>query len=333
MYTLTSEPFAHDVHALGELVPPATLVEARAHRDDLARLLRREREAAADFLVDLADLVEAALRQGRLCLDLIKLAGVDLGKFKVHLATGLTNPPLEAYFAGRFQAWQEYQHQRNFQCDAVLSLIHLRGSRWLFAGAWRVHGVTPRQDGERPWFEYATTEVPGLEHLAGRVVVDFERTERNAYRWGESIANRLVVAQIQEERMRMADFAGYASVLLTFEQLCHVVEQDLPTWRAALKSVAGIYLITDASCGKLYVGSAYGAEGIWSRWATYVTSRHGHNVELAGVISTNGHDHARHFQFSILEVCDLKDSPDDVIARENHWKTVLRSREFGYNAN
>ncbi len=38
-----------------DLVPPATLTEARAHRDDLTRLLRREREAAADFLLALAD--------------------------------------------------------------------------------------------------------------------------------------------------------------------------------------------------------------------------------------------------------------------------------------
>lgn len=40
---------------LDELVPPDTLAEARAHRDELTRLLRREREAAADFLLALAD--------------------------------------------------------------------------------------------------------------------------------------------------------------------------------------------------------------------------------------------------------------------------------------
>lgn len=41
--------------ALDELVPPDTLAEARAHREELMRLLRREREAAADFLLALAD--------------------------------------------------------------------------------------------------------------------------------------------------------------------------------------------------------------------------------------------------------------------------------------
>jgi hypothetical protein len=40
---------------LAELVPPATLPEARAFRDELSRLLRRERAAAADFLLALSD--------------------------------------------------------------------------------------------------------------------------------------------------------------------------------------------------------------------------------------------------------------------------------------
>jgi len=46
---------ALDPRALAELVPPATLTEARAHRDALTLLLGREREAAADFLLGLAD--------------------------------------------------------------------------------------------------------------------------------------------------------------------------------------------------------------------------------------------------------------------------------------
>jgi hypothetical protein len=44
-----------EARGLTDLVPPATLAEARAHREDLARLRRREREAAADFLLALAD--------------------------------------------------------------------------------------------------------------------------------------------------------------------------------------------------------------------------------------------------------------------------------------
>jgi hypothetical protein len=204
--------------------------------------------------------------------------------------------------------------------------------RWLFAGAWQVHGVAPREDDGKSWYQYSTTEIVGLEHLTGRVTVEFKREFRASYPWGQTVANRLVVSELAQERLQWADFAGYASVLLTYEQLRHIVRQEVTSWRAALKSVAGIYLITDASCGKLYVGSAYGVEGIWGRWAAYAMSGHGHNVELARLVAESP-AHANHFQFSILEICDLKDSKDDVITRESHWKSALLSRKFGYNVN
>jgi hypothetical protein len=41
-----------------------------------------------------------------------------------------------------------------------------------------------------------------------------------------------------------------------------------PDWKTALEHAKGVYLITDTSNGKRYVGSAYGVTGIWSRWAS-----------------------------------------------------------------
>jgi len=268
----------------------------------------------------------------QLC-DLIKLAGIDLGGFKIHLATGSQSPPLIAYFDGKFKEWQEYQTRRNFQCETVVSLIQLHADKWLFVGVWKINGVSRRMTPQKSWFEYATTEVEGLEHLAGRVVVQFARSFRASYLHGSRYAERLVVAQILEDKMSMADFPGYSSVLLSFDQLRHIVDRNLEAWRAALKSVAGIYLVSDASCGKLYVGSAYGTDGIWGRWCTYASSMHGHNRELKELIAKLGNAHAKHFQFSILEICDVMETQDQVLARENHWKTALRSREFGYNSN
>src|SRR5690349_8503301 len=54
---------------------------------------------------------------------------------KVHLAcwNGYEHP-IDVYFAGQFQAWQEHQTKRNFGCDHVLSLIDLGQSRWVFVG-------------------------------------------------------------------------------------------------------------------------------------------------------------------------------------------------------
>jgi len=77
-------------------------------------------------------------------MDLIGLAGVKLGKFKIHCATGVNPTPLEAFYDGTFKDWQEYQNQKNFQCEHVVSLIYLRNSEWLFAGIYEVLGVQRR---------------------------------------------------------------------------------------------------------------------------------------------------------------------------------------------
>lgn len=268
----------------------------------------------------------------KLC-DLISLAKVNLGHFKIHCATGWWDQPLTAYFDGRFKQWQEYQNQRNFQCDTVLSLIHLHSDKWLFAGVWKILGVTSKSNSQKSWFQYSTSELPGLKHLAGRVVVSFARTFRASYLQGSRFAEQLIVSQVLEERMTMGDFPGYLSVLITHEELRHVVNRDLVAWRSALKSVAGVYLITDTSCGKHYIGSAYGTEGIWGRWSIYARTPHGHNIKLRKLLSKQGESHAKHFKFSILEICDVMATKDQVLARETHWKDALCSREFGYNTN
>ena len=86
-------------------------------------------------------------------MDLISLAEVEIGKFKIHCATGENPTPLEAFYEGTFKEWQEHQNQRNFQCDHIVSLIYLGGTDWLFAGIYKVLGVQPRLSGTKPWFE------------------------------------------------------------------------------------------------------------------------------------------------------------------------------------
>jgi hypothetical protein len=265
-------------------------------------------------------------------IDLIKISAVELGAYKIHCATG-QNPPLIAYFDGTFKQWQEYQNGRNFQCDKILSLIHLHDDKWLFAGVWKVLGVAPKSEPSKSWFQYSTDENTGLEHLTGRIIVSFKRTFRASYLIGPKYGDQLIVDQILQERMSLGEFPGYSSVLISHDQLRHIVRQNLATWRAALKSVAGVYLISDISCGRHYVGSAYGLEGIWGRWNAYAALPHGDNAELRALLDANGLDHARNFQFSILEICDVMATKDEVLARETHWKSALCSRKFGYNSN
>jgi len=92
-------------------------------------------------------------------------------------------------------------------------------------------------------------------------------------------------------------------------------------------------VITDKTTGKQYVGSAYGGEELWQRWTVYASSGHGGAKELRALLRKKGVDYASNFQFSLLEVCGINANPEDVIARECHWKDVLMTREFGLNWN
>ena len=112
-------------------------------------------------------------------------------------------------------------------------------------------------------------------------------------------------------------------------------------WRVALSEVQGIYLITDTTNGRQYVGKADGAERILGRWMSYARDGHGGNVALRD-LAFSGHssdalkirtDHARHFLFSILRVFGPSTSSTEVDAAESHYKRALMTREFGLNRN
>jgi hypothetical protein len=172
----------------------------------------------------------------------------------------------------------------------------------------------------------------GLEHLGGRVIIEFNKTFRNSYLLSHH-EDKLFVAAIRDQRMTIGDFPGFNAVLLSHAKLKTLMRESHPSWRTALSNIAGVYVITDTTSGKQYVGSAYGGTGIWQRWAAYSKNGHGGNKELRRILNANGADHARFLQFSLLEICDLNASDDYIIGRESHWKTVLRTREFGLNSN
>jgi group I intron endonuclease len=109
--------------------------------------------------------------------------------------------------------------------------------------------------------------------------------------------------------------------------------QQEPSWKTALSNVKGIYLITDISNGKLYVGSAYGNNAFWNRWKEYSENGHGGNIVLKKLIKIHGKVYADNFRFSILETRSMNAEDDSIILRENYWKHILASREHGYNAN
>ena len=264
-------------------------------------------------------------------IDLLKLAGVYLNSYKIHCASSKEDSPLEAFFEGRFKAWQEHQNQQNFKCDEIISLIYLQDDKWLFAGIYQVLGVKHRKDGEKNWFEYGTKEMAGLEHLIGRVVIQFRKDFIASHLIGIKYIDKLLVSEIREKRMRVADFPGYHAINLSYGLLRTVVRKNMPQWKAALSDVGGVYLITDTHTGKHYVGSAHSGDSIWHQWVSFAINGHADVKTLRRLLSREVGDYQFNFQFSILEICDMTASKLFVDARAAHWKTALRSISHGYN--
>lgn len=265
-----------------------------------------------------------------ICLvDILRAEGVALGHYKVHLATPGRTSPLEAYLGGHFKEWQEKQNAKNFECETVIGLIRLRDEQWLFAGAYRILGVR----GKKPRFRYETELLPGQTDLVGRIMIRFKRRFRNSYIRGDKYGSQLEVTKLLERPYAIESFKGYKEVRLSHQVLRMIIQRQEESWQTALSSVNGIYLIIDDKTGKTYVGSAYGRGGIWQRWRSHLEKGHGSTVELRALLKSKGINYAEHFQYSILEIADPLDKKAQVRERENYWKKVLLSREFGYNRN
>ncbi len=91
-------------------------------------------------------------------------------------------------------------------------------------------------------------------------------------------------------------------------------------------------MIDDTETEKQYVGSAYGEDGLLGRWRVYVSTKHGNNKKLKGMICDYP-DRFHAFQFSILQVLPKTLSDEQVINIENLWKDKLLTRKYGMNGN
>lgn len=265
--------------------------------------------------------------------DILNIDNKEYDKYKIHFAIGTDGnkgEPLLEFQKGTFKGWQESQTQKNFEQDFILSLIYYKDDQWLFAGVYESNGC--KKVGEKYIYSTILTDVQA--DFIGRIIIDFNKRKiRNAYLLGENYLDKLVVRNILEKPVMVQEFPGYSNINICFEELKIIVEKQEATWKNALSIMKGVYLILDKSNGKHYVGSATGAEAIWSRWSDYIKDGHGSNKELKNVITKKGIAHANNFKFSILEIAGLQSDDNFILAREAFWKKVLLSKEFGYNAN
>lgn len=240
---------------------------------------------------------------------------------------------------GQFDEYQERQSSPVFECEFVVAFL---GQSHSHARLLAVYAVRGREDGAfafPPDFlypdmdpgahRYRLERVPGFEDLERRVVIHWGESTRAWHQW---LKAKEVVEVLPKGYV--TEFPGYEDFILTFTELGEIVANPTANreWHRMLKAVAGIYLITDGTTGRQYVGSAYGSEGVLGRWRSYVETGHGGNVVLGELLSVDA-DHAKHFSFTLLRTLPRTLTRDEVIAYEVLYKRKLGSRVFGLNKN
>ncbi|KTB91580.1 hypothetical protein AO073_01520 [Pseudomonas syringae ICMP 11293] len=265
------------------------------------------------------------------------LPSLTVKNTKVHLAqhNGLEHP-MDVYLAGDFDIWQSWQTQRNFECEYLVGLVQIPGTKkWLLAGVYdslKVSRKVPTRKGFDHVYDYR--RVPEFAELEGRLILDYKKPRAN-YLWLETCLRSMVVSSILEKPMTVGRFPGFKEVDVSHGELKIIVNQQLESWQTALSSVAGVYLISDRTKGEeqLYVGSATGTGGLWDRWSNYANSGHGGNTRIRDLHTKRGKDFAENFRFSILEIADKHTGKEEMMLKEIHWKRRLLTRDSGLNGN
>ncbi|MBR2755081.1 MAG: GIY-YIG nuclease family protein [Lachnospiraceae bacterium] len=225
----------------------------------------------------------------------------------------------------------------SFKKDVIaIGFIQIRKDFWLMTGM--VSIIKDNGYGRSASAEYLSKK------FNYRLVVRFHKYFQNGIKRAKDIIDDLEVIEVWDSEKSLSEksFPGYKDVRVGFDELKKKLELS-DEWRVALRSRKGIYLISDKSTGKLYVGSAYGTEGILGRWETYVKSGYDRhevengkypNTEFKKLIDREGMTYIKkNFQYTLLETFTDDVSTEFIISRESWWKEVLLSRRFGYNSN
>ncbi len=117
----------------------------------------------------------------------------------------------------------------------------------------------------------------------------------------------------KKEERTVVPFNNYDEVELSFTELREIIDGHYYDYYDALSVVKGIYMIIDGNTGKLYVGSAYGGDGIWGRWSSYAATCHGGNYELQKLYDQYGEEYFYKFKYIILQILPMRMSDKEVI--------------------
>jgi hypothetical protein len=234
----------------------------------------------------------------------------------------------------RYQSIQLANRRAYFTSPIWAGFVVPPDGTTLFVGLYQIEGFDPAPSdladplcrdpatlGNRQLDVYRFQRVASFDPLCGRLRIDWGEGKRSwAQRADSKVGNKVIVELSRV--FREPDFPGYARFLSNLGEL-----PTLPaSWAVALRAARGVYLLTCPRTKEQYVGSAYGSDGFWGRWQSYLSTGHGGNVELRRRDPSD-------YRISILEVVGSAATMDDVLATEVIWKAKLQSREMGLNRN
>lgn len=269
--------------------------------------------------------------------DILRLESLDNVKIRLNLSNASWNA-LEHYHNNPTQMLIGHFHNSSKkkwfkENQIVIGLVQIKNNDWLLIDISRItKSYNNFWDGKthstvNTFYEHE--KLPELEKYCGRLIVQFHKENAYVTLAGNRIDN-FIVKEILPSSLDTDLFPGYDKVNISWETMKRVLQKD--TWKTVLENQKGVYLITDISNGKKYVGKASGKDMVLSRWKDYIKTGHGGNKELRKLTF----DHImKNFRYSILDIYKSSTNDQIILERESWWKEVLLSRQesFGYNKN
>ena len=184
--------------------------------------------------------------------------------------------------------------------------------------------------------KYVVTLTEQGRDFIGRLKLHSPYRQRGTRVKFEKRLHEFTVSEILREEYSGIDFPGHDWIDIGFGELESLIRDDRPDWRGALENAKGVYLITDAGTGRLYVGAAYGDGGILVSLAGIQRDRTWQQCRPEGIAQglQSGLLPEAISGFRFWRAIPPVIADAMIVERETHWKRVLQSRgEFGFNRN
>lgn len=180
-------------------------------------------------------------------------------------------------------------------------------------------------------------EIEKYSGFLGRLIVGLHKgnTFSNYVFNLSKFINKIKVVEVLPHEYQKIIFDGYDNVQLSFNELHYILNGlKYHDYQNALAKIKGIYCLTDTQTGNLYIGSAYGEDGLVQRWADYIDTNHGGNKALIDLYNAKGHDYfKKYFRFTLLEYFGKRTDTKKILDREQYWKRAFDTLEHGLNCN